>query len=631
MLHLMRKHAGSWMIKVVLGVIVVVFVFWGVGSYRSEKGNRVAVVNGDVIALEEYRSAYEQLLEQYRRQFGDALDEKLLKTLGLKRQTLEQLINRRLLFQEADRLNLQVTDKEVVETIQGMEAFRENDQFVPARYQRLLAMNRITPEIFEENLRRDLLVEKTQQYILGSVKVSDAEAFEYFQWQEEQVSIDYVVFNPSSSGDIQMTSEELESYFSVHEKNYQIPPKVKAGYVRLDFERFESQVAVSEEDIGEYFERNRETFGTPKKVQARHILFKIEPGANQETLDNVRAKAQEVLEQARAGADFANLAEHHSEDPGSKSKGGDLGFFTRDRMVKPFSDAAFSMKPGGISDLVASRFGWHIIKVEQVQEAMEPVLSEVHAQIQEILVGEAAKNLAYDEAESLYSATYGGASLEGVAEAKGWQVLETDYFSRRDSIEGIDQADKFAEIVFGLGDDEVSEPFELSDGYYLVEIVGRKDAEIPELQSVKEQVRKDLLTVKQDALAGERAEQLLEALKEGKDFEIEAKERNLEVESSDFFKRSGSIPGIGFEQEILTVAFSLGPSNPLPDKVIKGRQGHFVICFKDRKTADRRDFEAQRADIIDQIISQKQQRYVNQWLAMLRQEGEIVIEEGFLD
>lgn len=631
MLHLMRKHAGSWMIKVVLGVIVVVFVFWGVGSYRSDRENRIAVVNGQVIALEEYRSTYEQLLDQYRRQFGGALDQQLVKTLGLKRQALDHLINRRLVLQKADELNLQVTDNELADAIQGMEVFQENGRFVPERYQRLLAMNRMTPEVFEESLRRDLLVDKTQQYILGSVKVSAAEAWESFQWREEQIAIDYVLFKPSLFNDVVVTPEELESYFSSHEKDYETSASVKAGYVRLDFEAFEPKVAVSEDEIVEYFEDNRETFGTPKRVRARHILFQLEPEAPQETLDAVRAKAQKVLEEARSGADFAELARQYSEDPGSKDKGGDLGFFTRERMVKSFSDAAFSMAAGQISDLVASRFGWHIIKVEQIEEATAPVLAEVYDEIQKKLVKEAAKNLAYDEAESLYMATYEGARLGEVAEAKGRQMIETDFFARSDPIKGISLADKFAEIAFGLGDDEVSEPLELSDGYYLVEIVERKDAEIPELQSIAEKVRTDLLAVKQDALAQEKAGAFLESLQQGKDLDAAAKEQQLEVKSSDFFKRTGSIPEIGSEQELVTVAFFLGPTNPLPDSVIKGRQGYFVIRFKDRKPADRNEFESRKEDIIAQIISQKQQEFINQWLARLRQEGEVIVQEGFVD
>jgi peptidyl-prolyl cis-trans isomerase D len=619
------------MIKVVLGVIVVVFVFWGVGSYRSGKGNRIAVVNGEAIALEEYRGTYEQLLEQYRRQFGSALDQKLLKTLNLKEQALNQLIDRRLLLQAADRLNLHVTDQAVAEAIQSIEAFQENGRFVPQRYQRLLSMNRMTPEIFEENMRRDLLVQKMQGFILGSAKVSESEVLETFQWREKQVSIDYVLFKPSSFTNIEITPEALESHFSENQKNYEMPPKVKARYIRIAFDALEPQVEVSEDEISEYFDLNQDAYGTPKKVQARHILFKTEQGAPQETLDAARAKAQKVLEEARAGKDFAKLAEKYSDDPGSKKKGGDLGFFTRDRMVKPFSDAAFAMNPGEISDLVLSPFGWHIIKVEKVQEAKEPVLSEVQDKIKNKLLKEKAKNLAYDKAEAFFRTTYGGARLTEIVEGQDMVVLETDFFSRRDPIKQIKESGKFAELAFGLGDDEVSEPLELSDGYYLLEVAEKKEAAIPELESVEEKVRKDLLVIRQDELAKEKAEQFLASVKEGKDFNAVAKARQLEVKSTDFFKRTGSIPGIGFEKAIVDTAFSLEPSNPLSDQVIKGRQGVFVIRFKESKEADPKEFEAQKADIMAQIKSQKQQKLVEEWLAQLRQEGEVTIQEGFLD
>jgi peptidyl-prolyl cis-trans isomerase D len=631
MLSLMRKHAGSWLIKVVLGVIVVVFVFWGVGSYREQRRNRVAVVNGATISVEAYRSAYNQLMEQYRKQFGNVLDEKLLKTLDLKRQALNQLVNRRLVLQEAERIDLRVTKEELVRAIQTMAAFQLNGRFDPRRYQRMLSLNRMTPAMFEESMQEELLAQKMQGLILGSIKVSDSEALETFKWREAKVSLEYVAFKPSSYKDVKVTPQELETYFSEHQKDYEIPPKVKARYLRFGFKNFESQVNVSEEDVSQYFELNNEKYTSPKKVRASHILFDVDPAATQEQIEAVRNKALKVLNEAKAGTDFGKLAEQYSDDPGSKTKGGDLGFFTKDRMVKPFSDAAFAMKPGEISKPVRTRFGWHLIKVEGVHEAKEPTLAEVKDQIRSQLVKEGARTMAYDRAEEIADACYGAGHIDDVAKGRGLETFATDLFARGEQIKGIPGAEKFTKAAFDLSNDEVSESLDLADGYYILEVMERKPAEIPELGAVEKKVKKDLMAVKQDEQAKKDAEAFLNALKGGMAFQKEAKNRKLEAKGTGFFKRFDSIPGIGAEQEVMDVAFSLNPSAPLPGAVIKARQGYYVIRLKDRQAADPKEFEAKKSDTKAGVIFQKRQKLMDEWLAQLRQEGEITIEEGFLE
>ena len=154
MLSLMRKHAKSWLIKLALGAIIVVFVFWGVGSYRAQRGNRIAVVNGAPIVLDEFRGVYDQMMEAYRRQIGNALDEKLIQSLNLRKQALYQLIDRQLLFQEAARLNFRVTDEELLKAIQGVPAFQRDGRFHPRLYERVLSNNRMTPEMYEERCQR---------------------------------------------------------------------------------------------------------------------------------------------------------------------------------------------------------------------------------------------------------------------------------------------------------------------------------------------------------------------------------------------------------------------------------------------------------------------------------------------
>ena len=631
MLNLMRKHAGSWMIKVILGVIVVVFVFWGVGSRRARQRNRVAVVNGSIISLDEYRNVYDRMLEQYRRQFGDALDQKLLKTLNLRRQTLDRLIERRLSLQQAEGLGLRVTNEALAGAIQKIPAFQYNGQFDPMRYKRVLSRSGMTPEIFEESVKEDLLVEKMEGIVVGSMKVSDAEALENFKWREEKVSLDYVVFSPTSYEGVGVSSEEIETYYSEHKKGYEIPPKINVSYVRFAFKDLEPEVNVSEEEINEYFDLNRDSYGTPKKVRARHILFKVEGEADADAIERVRKKALSVSKEAKAGADFAELAKKHSDDPGSKTKGGDLGFFEEDKMVKPFSDAAFSMKPDEISDPVRSPFGWHVIKVEEVQEAKEPALdTTVKEEIREKLVKDGARTLAYDRAEEMYDACYGPGHIADEARAQELQIHETGFFARGDRVEGIKDRGKFTETAFDLADDEVSEVLELAEGYYILEVTGRKAAEIPALKTVEEEVRKDLIVIKQEELANKSAEAFLDALKQGAAFEKEAGRRGLESKSTELFKRFGSIPEIGAEEEITDTAFSLDLSAPLAERVIKGKKDFYVIRLKERREADSKEFEAQKEETKRSLFFQKRQKLLDGWFDQLRQKSEIEIEEGFL-
>jgi peptidyl-prolyl cis-trans isomerase D len=631
MLSLMRKHAQSWLIKVALGAIIVVFVFWYGWNYRAQRGNRIAVVNGAPIVLEEFRGAYDQMMQAYRKQFGNALDEKLMQSLNLRKQALNQLIDRQLLLQEATRLNFRVTDGELLQAIQQVPAFKREGRFHPQLYEWVLRNNRMTPEMYEENKRYELLMEKLESCILGSIKVSEGEALEAHKWLKGETSVKYVVFKPSAYNNVEVTSEEMEAYYSEHKKAYEIPPQVKIQYLLLDFEGFEDKARVAEEEVGTYFELNKQEYATPKKVRARHILFNLGSNAEPKAIKEARNKALNVLKEARSGTDFGELAKKYSDDPGSRNNGGDLGFFTRDRMVKPFSDAAFAMKVGEISEPIRSPFGWHIIKVEAIEEAKEPALAEVADQIRNKLVQDAARTLAFDRAEEIFEACYGAGNISGVAKTNQLKVHETEFFSEKGPIKGIKETRKFAETAFALDENEVSEPLELSDGYYILQLIAKQPAIIPELKSVEQEVRQDRIQEKRNDLAKEEAEEFLNDLKDGVAFETAAASRELKAETTGFFKRSGAIPEIGVEPDFQETAFALSQSKPLPDDVIKGRQGYYVLQIEARKEADLKKFEEEKSGIMTSLLFEKRQRAMAAFLDAVRKKSAISIQEGFLD
>ena len=181
----MRDYATSWMIKFILGAIVIVFVFWGVGSFRSQKASQVAKVNGEVITIEAYREAYRNLVEQMRKQFGGNLNDDLIKTLNLEQQALDRLINRHLLLQQARKLDLKVSDQELADAIAAIEAFKAAGVFNNRQYQRVLSNYRMTPESFEQMQKQSMLMEKLSDLIFSGVKVSEAEARDWYNWQNQ--------------------------------------------------------------------------------------------------------------------------------------------------------------------------------------------------------------------------------------------------------------------------------------------------------------------------------------------------------------------------------------------------------------------------------------------------------------
>jgi peptidyl-prolyl cis-trans isomerase D len=299
-------------------------------------------------------------------------------------------------------------------------------------------------------------------------------------------------------------------------------------------------------------------------------------------------------------------------------------------MVKPFADKAFSMKPGEISDPVRTRFGWHLIKVEKVNEATTTPLTGAKDDIRKKLADERAKQLAYDAAESVFDTAFEGSPLEEIATDQNLSVNTTDFFTRQGPSKGVQDKAGFAKVAFDLPEEQVSEIQDLGDGYYLLEIVEKQAARIPELAEVEEKIKADLIKEKKNEKAKKDAEALLSALKDGVVLETVGKEFDLTPKSTGFFKRNGSIPNIGIERELSRTAFELSDESSLPQEVIQGGKGFYVIKFKQRKTPSIEEFEKEKANIIERLLQQKRSETLRAWLEHKKNSSEIVIEEGFL-
>jgi peptidyl-prolyl cis-trans isomerase D len=629
MLNVMRKYAGSWMIKVLLTAIVIVFVFWGVGSFKSRKDAQVATVNGEIITIEEYQKTYNNMVENYRRQYGNRIDEQMFKHLQLGKQTVDQLVSQKLLFQESKKLGFQVTDQELIEKIKANPAFHNSGVFDKRRYNILLSQNRLSPEEFEQKMRQQIAVEKLQDFIGSGAKVSEDEVWDWYTHENQTVNIEYVIVEPNTYKDIKFADEEIKAYFDENKDQYKTEPAIKVQYLYFDPESFIADVIVSDEDVGEYYEVHPEEFKKEKTVEARHILFKVDQDADEKTQQEARQKALDVLKLARKGKDFAKLAKTYSEGP-SKDEGGALGAFTRDKMVKPFADAAFALKAGEISDLVKTQFGWHIIKVEKVNPEQKDPLKKVQPKIRTKLITMRSKSAAYDRAEEVYDLLFNGEDISEVANKQDLSVIKSAFFTQKGPKKDIKDPAQFATAAFELEVMDISEVKEFGGGYYIIQLLEKEESKIPPLEDVIAQVKKDLTARKQGEQAEKDAKSIIEAMEKDDNFTAAAKLFELTTKETGFFKRNETIPQIGYERTIASAAFELSKKNNLSRQPLKGSQGFYIIRLKERKEADTKEFDVKKTEIHQKLLQQKKYSTFSTYLSELRKRSKITVQDKFI-
>ena len=628
MLDLMRKHAGTWLIKVILGAVIIVFTFWGIGSYRMRKGSRVAVVNGTTINVDQYREAYNRILEQLRQRFGNNLNDEMIKMFNVRGQALNSVIDQALLIGEARRLKFRVADEELAAAIRNAPAFQNNGRFDVNRYRRVLDANRMTPESFEIMQRETMLIEKLRSMISGSVIVSEAEAREWYDWRNASVNIDYVLFKSGKYEDIQPTPEEIAAYFKDNSSAYKTEPLRKVRYLHFDPAAYQEKVSITEDEISEYYEANPAEYKVPKTVEASHILIRAGADDSDEKVESSRKRALEILKKIRDGEDFAEAAKKYSEGP-SKENGGHLGAFRKEAMVAPFAEKAFSMKAGEISEPVRTAFGWHLIKVEKINPESTVSLAEAASSIRKKLTEDRSKNLAYDDAEAAYEVSFDDNDLDKIAESRGIEVRETDFFGSEGPRKGVKNAADFARFAFAQRVGEISDVQEIGNDYYMLWVVEEIAEKIPELEAVSDRVKQDLIKKMQKEKAQEDARSFLKAVKNGRTMAEAGKTFGVAPTTTGWFNRTEPIPGIGHQPALAAEAFKLSAAKPFPENVIEGGEGYYIARAKERKSPAQEGFGREKSSIMQSLVRQKESAVFNALLADLKGESEITVAEEY--
>ena len=590
----------------------------------------MAVVNDEIISIAEYRRAYNNLIDQYRQRFGSSLNDGMIEMLNIKKQALDQLIDRTIVLQEAKKLNLQVSDAEVAESIMSTEIFQNNGSFDNRRYQSILAQVHLTPEEFEADQKNVLLGEKLTRIIMGAAKVSEAEARHWYDWQNASVNIDYVLFEPSRYNDINPSAEEIAAYFADQKESYKTDPMVKARYVVFDPDAYREQVSVDEDEITDYYDTNINEFKTEKTVEARHILIKLDPEANEAADVAAKTKAEEVSKLAKGGQDFAELAKIYSEGP-TKDRGGYLGKFQQSQMVKPFADKAFSMATGEISEPVKTQFGWHVIKVESVEDASTQTIEQSRESIIKTLTLRKARNLAYDKAEQFYERCFEKDDLVNNAKILELAVIETGAFNHQgpDAL-GADKG-TFATAAFALQTDEISDIQDIGGRYYLIQPTETIDAAVPEMEAIKGRVKEDLIKKMQADKAREDATAMSADLRAGKALEESAAGRGVGVKQTGLFTRNAAIPEIGSDPKFTQAAFQLPSAGSTSDGPVQGNAGFYLLRLSERKIPAADGFESEKDDIRSMLLQQKQRTVIQDWIDARKTDSLVTVEKEYLE
>jgi len=528
MLRYLRENTGNWIIKIFLGIIVIVFVFLGVGSFGSKRNDSVVTINDQPITIKEYQRAYKAIVDQMRATFGKNLNDDILKALNVKQQALDSLIEEKLILAQADKLEITVSEKELQDNLFSIKAFQINGRFNIEQYKKVLSLNSLNPEIFEFNQLNLLRQQKVKDIVLSTVNVSDFEARDWYVFNNTQTAVDYLQFDPDSYSDIQPDEKQIDSFYAENKDRYKSEPKLNAVYLKFSPKDYQDKIKITKANIKDYYEQNQEQFNIPQKVEARHILIKVAEDAKEEKVNEALKRAQDIFDLTVKDQNFEQLAKQYSEGP-TKDNGGYLGIFDKQSMVKPFADKAFSMEVDEISKPVRTTFGWHLIKVVAKFDASIQPLAIASENIKKGLEQLEMQNLAYYKAGEAFDAVIDGDDFEQVALIANKKLVSTKDFDISGQGLEIEDNKSFASACFELNTDAISDVKEIGDSYYLIKVVKKIEPILQAFDLVSDTVLKDLKIKLQIQKAKEDAQLIVSKISDGKTLENLAKENNFPV------------------------------------------------------------------------------------------------------
>ena len=522
---------------------------------------------------------------------------------------LQQLLLEKEMEYEAGQLGIRVSNDEIADRIKLIlpAAFNGGTPIAPDQYAALVqSRTQMSVSQFEETVRQGMLQEKFQKLVTDGISAGPAELQEEFVYRNEKVKLDYAYIKPEDLlAKVTVTDAEVNAAYEKNKASYLVPEKRVVRYAIVDTNQIRQGLQITDAQLKEQYDKNIQDYQVPDRVHVEHILL-MTVGKTDAEVDEIKKKAQDILNQAKKGSNFEDLAKKYSEDPGTKDKGGDLGWVTHGQTVPEFEKVAFSLPKGSISDLVKTQYGFHILKIMDKESAHTKPFDEVKDSIRPPLLLSEADRKASEIADKLSQAIRQSnkVSLDELAQQYHLTVGETRPVAATDPLIelGNSQDVKVSDSIFRLRQGELSLPVHTDRGYLVLSVKQILPSHQGSLEEVRDKVVAQLKQEKAAAEARTKADELIAKAKAGEKFDAAAKALGLEAKTSDDFARAGSIANVASGKQ-LSVAFQLKPGDVGPPLNL----GANWVVYKvvDKQEPKPEDFEKQKKEITDAVLQNK--------------------------
>jgi peptidyl-prolyl cis-trans isomerase D len=626
-----KKIVLSSILLIFCGAMVITLIPGGLGSNLNIGGPGQGVVakvgDQDVTRPEVVRQAQMMLKQQFPR--GNAMAGQLLPFFTSR--AAEQLITQKALVVEAERMGLRATDEDLRDELQhGVYAatlFPGGKFIGQEAYEGLLQNAELTVPQFEAGVKEDILVRKLRNLVAASASVNDPEVRQEFNKRNTKIKFQYAVISEADlRKGIRPSESELKAFYEHNKATYNnsIPEKRKLKYTIIDSSRIAANTEVSQNDLQSYYNQHRDEYRVPEQVNVRHILIKSPvPGSDgkvdQKADDAAKAKAEDILKQIKAGGNFAELAKKYSEDPGSAKNGGSLSWIGRGRTVPEFEKAAFSLPKGGTSDVVKSTYGYHIIHVDDKQDAHVKSLDEVKPQIEAVIRQQKAARTAEGEANAFVTQAR-TSGLDQASTAKGLQITTTEFVSRTDTLPGIGSSPQFMEAAFAQTAKAAPDMIQIAQGYVIYQVLDIKPPATPTFEEIRSRVEEEFKNQRANELLSQKTQELADRAKAEHDLKKVAKELGATLKTSDLVDPNGQVPDIGSMTGPASVAFALKPGE-ISGAINSGSNGAVLQILEKQQPSDS-DFASKQDEVRDALLQQKQNELFGLFVTNLRQQME---------